>query len=132
MTEGENKKTILIIEDEDDLADALEIKLSNKGYSVETRSDGESGLAAALTLHPDVILLDLVLPIINGLEVLDRLRNDVWGEKANILIISNRDDEKSISRAERNKCNAFIVKANYSLEELVGEIEKYASTPKLG
>ena len=118
MAEKASDKTILIIEDDPDLADALQTKLAAAGFLVVVRSDGEAGLQTALKDHPDVILLDVMLPIINGLQVLNRLRNDPWGKEVHIIMLTNRDDAQSVSEADRNKCDSYIVKTNYSLDEI--------------
>ena len=69
---------ILIVEDEPLLLDAIKRKLEKEGYGVTVATDGNEGLVQAFQGHPDLILLDIILPVVDGITVLDRLRKDDW------------------------------------------------------
>ncbi|MCH7756617.1 response regulator, partial [Patescibacteria group bacterium] len=87
-----DKKTILIVEDEEDLAQALKIKLEAAGFITHITSDGESGLQIAFTERPDLILLDILLPGISGVDMLKKLRQYEWGRDVLVILLANVDD----------------------------------------
>jgi DNA-binding response OmpR family regulator len=88
---GESKGLVLVVEDEKPIADILRMYLTREGFGVHVESDGVAGLAAAKTLHPVAIILDVGLPGIDGVEVCKDLRNSgVWTP---ILFCTARDDE---------------------------------------
>lgn len=117
------EKKILIIEDEEDLAEAIKIKLEEAGFATHIALDGEKGLKAALDDHPDLILLDIVLPGMTGIEVLDKLREDEWGKDISVIFLTNMDDDKSIAQAMVHQSSGYIVKANTKLEEIVEKVK---------
>ena len=93
-----SQKTILIIEDSADLADSLEDMLTVKGYLSLKATTGREGIKLALEEKPDLIILDLRLPDIDGAEIFKQIKSDTWGATAKILIITASDfDEKSAS-----------------------------------
>ena len=78
-------KKVLVVEDERTLRDALVKKLSKEEFTVLSAKDGKEGLDTALAEHPDLILLDILMPKMNGIEVLQKLREDEWGAKAKVI-----------------------------------------------
>ena len=118
---GDEKK-ILIIEDEVDLAEALKIKLESAGFIALTAHDGEGGLDTAIAEQPDLILLDIVLPGMTGVEVLEKLREDEWGKDVSVIFLTNMDDDKSIAQAMVHRSSGYIVKSNTKLEEVVEKV----------
>ena len=90
------KKNILIIEDEADMREMVRLRLEKEGFDVLTADYGESGLAAALEHRPDLILLDLMLPVMSGLEVLRQIKVDRTVAHTAILIVSAREEESDI------------------------------------
>lgn len=110
-----NKK-ILIIEDEIILIEAIRERLARFGYDIETAYDGEKGLANIKAQKPDLLILDLLLPGIDGYEVLERLKK----EKINlpIIIISNSGQKVEIEKAKELGASDFIVKVNFSLDDV--------------
>lgn len=104
MSENE---TILIIDDEVQIRRLLEITLSANGYKIAEASTGKEGLATAATSHPVLIILDLGLPDIDGLDVLRKLRE--WYQKP-IIILSVRNSEEDIIKALDNGANDYLPK----------------------
>ncbi|MFL2997865.1 MAG: response regulator [Candidatus Neomarinimicrobiota bacterium] len=105
-----NKKTILIIEDEPDIRDLLEFHLKKEGYKVLTSSDGEKGLKAARKESPNLILLDLLLPGIKGLDVCRVLKNDVNTSQINIIMVTALGQEENIVKGLETGADDYVSK----------------------
>jgi two-component system, OmpR family, phosphate regulon response regulator PhoB len=88
-----SQQTILIIEDERSLADVLSYNLSNEGYEVLTAGDGQEGLRRAQTALPDLIILDLMLPVMDGLQVCRQLKGNPQTQDIRILMLTARSEE---------------------------------------
>lgn len=115
-------KKILLIEDEKDISDAISETLVGAGYQVLTAENGQVGLSLALAEHPDLILLDLVMPVMDGHETLRRLRNDPWGRSASIIILTAMDDVTNIATAHEYPITDYIIKAQTSLEDVLKKV----------
>lgn len=117
------QKTILIIEDSADLAESLEDVLIIKGYKTLSTKEGRTGLEIAIKEQPDLILLDLRLPDISGIEVMKELKLDDWGKKAKVLVITASDvNEKIISDLGVNASD-IVHKADSGINDLIKKIE---------
>jgi DNA-binding response OmpR family regulator len=117
------QKKILIIEDSPDLADSLEDLLKFKGYEAIKSNDGKRGLAIALLEKPDLILLDLKLPDIDGFEVYRRLRKDDWGKTARVIILTASDTSDTVPADIDIELNDIIHKSHWGIENLAARIE---------
>jgi CheY-like chemotaxis protein len=115
---------IVIIDDDEALVEALRDRLSAKGYTVSTATNGKDGLALALQKHPDLIILDIVMPQMNGWEVLDGLEADEWGKTAHVVMLSNSDDMENVSQAMEHNMREYIIKGSWPLDQLVLKIEE--------
>lgn len=104
-------KRVLYIEDEKFFADTVEKVLSTVGYSVKQANDGEVGLKIAREWKPDLILLDLLLPKIEGFEVLKQLQADLATKGIPIIILSNLNSEDDVKKATELGARHFFVKA---------------------
>jgi DNA-binding response OmpR family regulator len=129
-----DKKRILVVEvveDSKELLNAISDKLVGEGYEVARLTNGKTGLDWALENHPDIILLDLQMPIMDGKEMLEKLRKDKWGSKAPVIILTNESDNTSIYEVigigSSSSLNDYCVKADTSLEEIVGLIQQKLS-----
>ncbi len=116
------EKHILVIEDEVDLREAMMEALHEEGYKVSGAENGLVGLETALRDHPDLILLDLMMPIMDGQEMFRRLREDEWGRGANVVILTAMDDVNNIGLAHEAKPLDYFIKAHHSLDDLVKQI----------
>jgi len=110
-------KKILIIEDEKSMRKIMVEMLSEK-YEVLEASDGVLGLSLAFEHKPAVILLDLLMPNMDGQEMLKLLRKDSWGKSVPVIVLSNEDDAKNIALAHEGGLTDYIIKSNVTLEEL--------------
>ncbi|MBT4349350.1 response regulator [bacterium] len=116
-------KKILIIEDELSLARALSAKLIDQGCDILEAKNGEEGLSMALDQHPDLILLDIIMPRMDGISMLKKLRVDDWGKDVPVIILSNLSDgDKSIDVVDGD-ISAYLVKSDWKIEDIVDKIK---------
>ena len=122
----ENKKVLVIEEVEDDalLRRVLHDKLVLEGFGVLEANNGEEGLAVALERHPDLILLDILMPKMGGLAMLKKLREDEWGKTARVIILTNYDDVEKIADALGNRVFEYYLKADTPLDELIRKVKE--------
>jgi len=116
---------ILIIEDDSLIVKVYSTRLKSSGHQVFASKDGEEGLELAKKVVPDVILLDLMLPKLSGLEVLTELKRNPKTAKAFIIIYSNLGKEKEIQEAKALGAAEFITKADSTPQQVVAKIESY-------
>ena len=125
------RETILIVEDEQSLVDVLTYNLTREGYEVEVALDGRDGLQRARTLLPDLVVLDLMLPLIDGLEVCRRLRADTTTQHIRILILTARADEIDEIVGVHMGADDYVVKP-FKLKPLIQRIKALLRRPSLG
>jgi len=87
-------KKIAIIEDDQAISQMYRMKFENEGYEVETAENGEVGLELIKKMKPDIILLDVMMPIMNGDEMLAKLRNEPWGKDTKVIILTNIGEQE--------------------------------------
>ncbi|MCH7551795.1 response regulator [Patescibacteria group bacterium] len=116
-------KTILFIEDEGTLQKTLGDVLSKEGYKILAALDGEVGARLAKEKTPDLILLDLVLPKMTGLEVLKQLRGDEETKDIPVIVLTNSEDMQDIQQVMDLGATTYLVKSNYELQEVVQKIK---------
>jgi two-component system, OmpR family, response regulator VicR len=123
-------KKVLIVEDETALVYALQAMLKVEGFEVEIALDGEKALKKLETLRPDLIILDILLPKIEGWEVLHRVRANVKLADTPVIIVSNLTDKASREKALELGAKEFIAKPEYDLHELVAKIKDILKSKK--
>jgi CheY-like chemotaxis protein len=116
--------TILIIEDEMPQREALRSKMEAAGYDVMEAKNGEEGLRKALTVHPDIILLDLIMPKMDGFAVAKALREDAWGKDARVIVLTNSQDAQSAEVDSSIQNMAFLVKSDTTIEQVMRKVEE--------
>lgn len=133
---GENMQNarVLIIEDDQFLNELSQTKLSKVGFQVISALDGESGLEKALQEKPDIILLDILLPGIDGFEVLRRIKSsqDAQVNKIPVILLSNFGQEEKIQQGMALGAKDYLVKANFTTNEIVTKIQKTLSEGQAG
>lgn len=118
-------KKILLIEDELAYSKLLNEQLTTAGYRVVVAEDGEKGLVMAKAERPDLILLDIRLPKMDGMTMLDLLRKDPVGKAAKVIILTNLEaDEKITQQVIDNLPSYYCVKSDTKLEDLIEKIKK--------
>ncbi len=117
-------KKILFIEDESALQKTFGDVLKQEGYQMFSALDGEVGLRLVKTEKPDLILLDLILPKINGFEVLEKLKEDQGTKDIPVIVLTHLEEMEDVQKAIELGAKDYLVKANYSLKEVVEKIKK--------
>jgi DNA-binding response OmpR family regulator len=120
---------ILVIEDDRFLRKAAEAALRRHGYTVLTASDGETGLHAARAEHPDLVLLDLIMPGMQGFEVLKLLKEDASTTSIPVIILSNLGQDSDVKAALEAGAVDYLVKANLALDMLVERVRALFEAP---
>jgi DNA-binding response OmpR family regulator len=123
------KNTVLIIEDESELRQLLKTKLKNEGFNVLEADDGKVGLETALSKHPDIILLDIIMPVMDGLSMLKELRQNVWGKTVAFIVLSNLSEAEKISEGMEKNAYGYLVKSDWEPDDVVALIRKKLEVP---
>ncbi len=116
-------QTILVIEDEQTILKAISIALEEAGFKVLSAIDGETGEQMAVTQAPDLILLDIILPRKNGLDVLKGLKGNEATSAIPVILLTNLSDTETVSQGVALGARGYLVKANYSLDEVVTKVK---------
>ena len=118
-------KKILIIDDDRQLCDMYQHKFVDAGYGVMVAHDGKLGLVNAFETKPDLILLDVSMPYIDGMTVLRRIREDSWGKKVPVIMLSNLDATGDILEGVvETKPSYYILKVDSTPEEVLQKIKE--------
>jgi len=115
---------ILIVEDDTFISRMYEAKLNNLGYQTKIAENGQDGLQIIKEWLPDLVLLDLILPILDGFEVLKELKADNNFKNIPIIILSNLDQKENIEKGIALGASDYIIKAQFTPSEVVEKIEK--------
>jgi len=117
------QKKILIAEDEAPILTVIADNLEASGFSVIKTTNGEEGLLSALHEHPDLILLDIMMPKMNGLEMLKRLRMNEWGKKVPVIVLTNYGDNEKVAEALGSDVSEYFVKSDIKIEEVIARVK---------
>ncbi|MCR4322689.1 MAG: response regulator [Candidatus Azambacteria bacterium] len=118
----EKKIKIVLVEDEEVLLEVLESKLKKEGYEVFSAKDGQAGLDLIGAIRPDLVLLDIIMPRMDGLEVLAHLHNDAILSHIPVIIISNSGQEVEIEKAKALGARDYLVKAEFDPQEVLDKM----------
>ena len=127
------QKTILVVEDEKSLREAfVDIFHLKKFLSLEAK-DGQEGVELALSKHPDIILLDLLMPVMDGMTALKKIREDDWGKNVPVVILTNLSatNEQLVEDMITHKPMHYLIKSDWKLHDVVKEIEKMYAQQKV-
>jgi len=117
-------KKILIVEDEQIMIDLLQKKITEEGYEVFIAKDGEEGLKAMRETKPDLVLLDIVMPKMGGLEVMEEAQKEPELKKIPIIVISNSGQPVELDRAQKLGARDWLIKTEFDPEEVIDKIIK--------
>lgn len=119
-------KRILIIEDEKPLSHALKLKLSHEGYDVIVAEDGEEGLKIAREQPFDLILVDIIMPKLDGFAVLSALKES--GKRSTVIVLSNLGQQEDIEKAKKLGVRDYMVKSNTPISRIVEVVNTIVRT----
>lgn len=121
---------LLIIEDEQALSSLLADKFRADGFEVMLASDGQEGLKLALDWKPDIILLDIIMPKMDGMTMLHKLREHEDGKKVQVILLTNLSDTDKVYDAMSHGVFDYLVKSNWEIDDLVREVRAKMALPK--
>ena len=118
---------ILVVEDDTALADIYGFKFDHEGFDVRLAHNGEKGLEQARDFMPDLILLDIRMPIMNGDEMLMKLREQEWGADMHVIILTNLSKDEAPSILRFLNVDRYVVKAHHTPQQIVDIINEVLS-----
>ncbi|MDE2590306.1 MAG: response regulator [Patescibacteria group bacterium] len=119
------KKTVLLVEDDSILSEMYQSKLNREGFEVITADNGENGLSLALQIHPEIILLDILMPKMDGMTLMKKLREDHWGQNVPIIILTNLNMNDKISQGiSKDHPTYFFMKTEVTPSDVVDRVKE--------
>lgn len=118
-------KKILLVEDDDALASVYAARLQAEGFDIQRVPNGEAALATALEFHPDLILLDAMMPKVSGFDVLDILRNTPETTNVRIIMLTALSQESDLQRAKALGVDEYLVKSQVVIADVVERIKHH-------
>jgi len=115
---------IAIIEDDHAISAMYQYKLNHFGYTVQVAFDGQAGLTLAERLRPDLILLDLRMPVMGGVEMLEKLRSTDWGGAIRVIILTNLNRNEAPMNLRLLNVDRYIIKAHHTPQQVLGIIQE--------
>lgn len=122
---------IAIIEDDQAISQMYRIKFESEGYEVETAPNGKIGFLLLEEMCPDIALLDIMMPEMNGDELLQKIRATEWGKKIKVIILTNTGEQESPEVLKTLDVSAFIVKAEMTPRQVEEKVKKHLTWWKL-
>ncbi len=114
--------TVLIVEDDASIQALYKDALEFSGLNVVIAKNGTEGVTLALELHPDLILADLMMPEMNGHQMMEKIRLDSWGRKAKVIFLTNFSDPETVFHSIKLNPEEFIVKAHTDVKDVVNKV----------
>lgn len=116
--------TILLVEDDKFLVDIFATRLKSAGYNVVVANDGESGLALASERHPHIILLDIIMPQMDGYEVLAKLQEQDATKEIPVILLTNLGHEEDVEKGLKSGAAGYLIKAQYTPTEVLNKVKE--------
>jgi DNA-binding response OmpR family regulator len=124
-TPGDHPKRILLVEDDDAIANVYSVRLRAEGFDVRRVTNGEDALAAALSYQPDLVLLDIMMPKVSGFDVLDILRNTPETANLKIIMLTALSQDSDRERAESLGVDDYMVKSQVVIADVIDRIKHH-------
>lgn len=119
----EKIRTVLIVEDELSLRRILKTELEKQGIAVLEADNGETAMRLAMNEHPDLILLDVIMPKMHGITFLEKVKNDEWGKRVPVIVLTNfAEDPKVVEAVREGKCE-LLSKTDVKLSEIIETVK---------
>ena len=113
---------VLIVEDDESILELYAAAFTQAGIKVLKAKNGLEGVKMALDNHPDAILMDIMMPILNGHEAVEKIRLDPWGRDAKVIFLTNMSDAENVFLAVEEGSEEYIIKANTPVKEVVNQV----------
>ena len=117
-------RSVLIVDDEEALVNVLARKFTDEGITAYTAFNGRQGLEVALEKHPDVILLDIMMPEMDGFDVMRALQEDEWGKDVPVILLTNSSSIETVSKAVSAGMSEFLLKTEMRLDQIVDRVRE--------
>lgn len=124
------KYKLLLVEDEKMIARAYQKGFTQAGFDIVIASDGGEGFQKAQEYRPDLVLLDLIMPGVDGLTFLRNLRGSDWGKDTSVFVLTNSSDAERADEAKHLGIDAFLLKSDWSMEQLIEKIRTHLARIK--
>ena len=118
---------IAIVEDDQTISQMYRFKFEAEGYKVETAENGKLGLDLIQSMHPDIVLLDLMMPEMTGDQVLDHMRKSEWGKNTKVIILTNMGEQEIPDSVKSLGVEAVILKADMTPRQVFELVKKHLS-----
>lgn len=117
-------KKILIVEDDRVLRRVISDNLKAENFIAVEAEDGAAGLEMAKKEHPDLILLDVVMPKMDGIAMLEKLREDEWGKNAHVVMLTNLSEAEKVAQAAERGVNDYLIKADWDIAGIIERVKE--------
>lgn len=121
---NKKKKKILIVEDDSLLLSIMSEKLIKEGFEVSAAKDGEEGLKQATAVYPDLILLDIMMPKMDGVTMLKKMRENEKFISTPVILLTNVGYGEQVDEALKHGVQDFLIKTNWTLNDVVGKVRQ--------
>ena len=121
---AEENAKIAIVEDDIAIVQMYRMKFEAEGYDVASAGDGKQGLELIKDFKPDIVLLDLMMPVMGGAEMLEKMRNTDWGKDIKVIILTNMGESEAPSGINDLGVEEFIVKADMTPKQVAERIKQ--------
>lgn len=125
MVDQPTKKYILVAEDDAFYGNVFKTKLTKEGYEVVLATDGEQAIKQIKERKPDLMLLDLIMPVKDGFTTLSELKSDPDLKNIKVIVLSNLGQDEDIAKAKTLGADDYFVKTNISIQEMVDKVKQY-------
>ena len=123
----DEKKRIIVVDDDASIREALVETLSVAGYDVISAENGVSALDKISRERPNLILLDIMMPEMNGWQVLEALKKDAWAKNVPVIILTNLDGVENVSKAIEQEAYEYVVKGDTDLKDILAMVQRKLS-----
>ncbi len=125
-------KIVLVVEDEKSLSAILETRLREEGFNVLKAANGEEGLSLAIEHKPDIIVLDLLMPIMDGKSMLRKLREEPSCKNIPVIVLTNAGDIENVRDTQfYSDAIEFLIKSNVSMDQIVAKVKMHTLGTRL-
>ncbi len=114
--------TVLIVDDDENIRQLYSDAFTNAKINVLTASNGAEGVSLALQHHPNAILMDVMMPVMDGHVAMSTIRKDTWGKTATVVFLTNMSDAENVIHAVEEGSSEYIIKANLTPREVVNHV----------